>query len=130
MAAGVLVDNFGRSLPVNDNSCATVKAATDVFHAGTWFANTCSTDPVIANTKITFTSSSGQAGLWKVVSITATPSVLPSTTSTTQCYNESSPFRLTLTEGAAYGSAIVGVWITAWVFKTLARSIMSGQPER
>jgi hypothetical protein len=44
--------------------------------------------------------------------------------------SDTSPFRLTLAEGGLYASAIIGVWITAWVYRTLASSILSGQPER
>jgi hypothetical protein len=80
MTAGVLTTTFGLTLPVADNTCATVKAAATAHYAGLGYtgisAQTCSTNPVVASTTISFGGNSS----WTVTSITATS---PTTTTAT-----------------------------------------------
>jgi hypothetical protein len=43
---------------------------------------------------------------------------------------QDSPFRMSLSEGAIIGGAILAVWATAYGIKALVRTIGSGEPER
>lgn len=72
MASGTVTNNQGQTWPTNSNSCADVKAAFTAANASLGYPNytavSCTADPVVVGTSVSFTPS----GVWTVQAITAT----------------------------------------------------------
>lgn len=84
MAAGTFTNNYGQTLNTADSSCSSVKQAGNVYLGSAWQASTCSADPVVVGTSVTFTSPTYGLNLqWVVTAITATPPVSTSSVCTT-----------------------------------------------
>lgn len=72
MAAGTVSDQAGRAWSTNSNSCADVKTAFTAANAQlgypSYSAVSCTADPVVVGTSVSFSPS----GVWTVSAITAT----------------------------------------------------------
>lgn len=135
MASGVLIDQYGQSIPVNSNSCADVKTGYNAFFSsGQATAVSCSADPVVAGTAISFQYPNGGGITLSVSSMSATNSD-PGTSSVTctgactvtlQHEFNIPPLTLSTSEGAQIALAVIAVWVVGFAVRMVLRSLDIG----